>query len=649
MKRTIFKQLLSFVLAIVLVAGYSHSVSAATFADVPAWALPFVTQVTDWGIMSADSAGYFRCDDYIDKFDTSRILARMAGYKTDAATSQGTAVIEAAYSKWKSFINIYVAKFSKWNSSADKEIAYLLEKGIYVTTDLDQFVIISDGVEKLRALTREEIAVFIVRLLGKVSEASALTPSGLFNDDSTISAAARPYVYYLKNLGILSGSDNLYNPKGAVTRAAMAKIITLSYPIINPAVVTTGSNTGTTASSYETISGTIAKLYPGLKAIQISSTNVNYNNKIILTSSNCSIKINNYVMTFNDLTEGSSFSGVITNNELISVSVNSTTVETPSTGGTTSVPTEFFTLEGTVKSVSTVSLVSTIGIEIRMLNPRGEIITEQRTFTLASNCEIKRGNAAITFNSIVANDIVKIKYNGTTAYGITLEEKDRRIIGTLKEKKVSETTNRPSLTILDSDGNTVTLTVNESTYITRKGMGEISWNELRTGDSVDITAVYNTISTMYASGTKTSKDLTIESLYVSKNENYILASTTTGLTEKYPIITAAVDPYTLKVGSKIRAWLDSSEIESVSVLQSATIDYSLGIVTSISSTVITVKDSTSSYYSSREYTYDANTIVIDSSTGNKVSLSRLTNGVKVYVVTSTTNSKYATVITILNN
>jgi len=74
-----------------------------------------------------------------------------------------------------------------------------------------------------RALTREDMAVIIVRILKSEKEISY---DEKFMDDSEISDYAREAVYLLRTLGIVKGNeDGTFAPKRAVTRAEAAVII----------------------------------------------------------------------------------------------------------------------------------------------------------------------------------------------------------------------------------------------------------------------------------------------------------------------------------------------------------------------------------------------------------------------------------------
>lgn len=72
-------------------------------------------------------------------------------------------------------------------------------------------------------ITREDMATLICRAFEGLE---VLEDSELFADDESISAYAKEAVYTLKALNVINGmGDNLYAPKGIVTRAQAAKVI----------------------------------------------------------------------------------------------------------------------------------------------------------------------------------------------------------------------------------------------------------------------------------------------------------------------------------------------------------------------------------------------------------------------------------------
>ena len=122
---------------------YSSNVYAMNFKDVSQtfWAYKYIDDVATKGLITADATGYFKPNANIDKFETAKILAKVAGYKYTDLTDDEKTFCDNAYNKYKSLLNSYAKKYSKWINISDREISYLLEKNIFTESDLDKFII----------------------------------------------------------------------------------------------------------------------------------------------------------------------------------------------------------------------------------------------------------------------------------------------------------------------------------------------------------------------------------------------------------------------------------------------------------------------------------------------------------------------------
>ncbi len=657
----------------VFVMSFSTVTYAMTFKDVPSshWAYKAVDAVSNKGIMVGDLSANFKPDDLIDKFETSKILAKMAGYKYTDASADEQQFYNRCYDNHIGYINQYVSKFKKWNSNYNKEIAFLLEKKIITNDDLNQFVIIvNDNEERLRALSREEACMFLIKVMGKTNEANANTPSNLFKDDASITKAYRPYVYYSRSIGIVGGdTSNNFNPKNAATRAAMAVMINSalnimnptpstpnpapvpSVPVPNPSTNPSNNNSQNSATAITTVQGTIAKLYAAAKAIQVSSSDANYDKKIYMVGSKTTVTIDGSPKSFTDLKEGMNFVGVFSGSELISVSATSgtTTPTTPTQPTPPLTSAQTFTIEGTVSATKSDDNGSYIDIETRTINPRGEISSIITTYTLDKNAVIKRGSSAAAFTTIVVGDIATLKVSGNTIYEIELIEKDVNISGTLTGKRIDEKTGTPILTVTDSTGKKRDFRIVVSSDVSRKTYGKTTWDELRVGDKVDVKAEYDVIKVIYGIGTLSTVDVWVKDIYISATFSRITAVDADNKEKVYPLINGSVDPYSIRVGSKVRLNLDSQEVESFSVLSDNKANTATGVITSITRSTITVKDTSLAYPPAKDIKYDSSTVVIDSTNGRTVSTSTLDTDMTIFVVFEDSSSNFAKTITILSH
>jgi len=654
-------KLIAFALAAILStasATLTAPLSAATYRDVPAthWGYNAINRVTDLGFMSGDLSGNFNPNGYIDKFETTKILAGMAGYKYTGATAAEQAYYNSCYNKHIGFINLYVRRFNLWNSTVNKEIAFLLEKGILTNDDLNQFVVIVNDRESLRALSREEVSVFFVRLMGRTSQVTNAS-SNLFKDDASIATAYKPYVYYLRSIGVVSGdANNNFSPKGAVVKAAMASMVNTVWNIMNPStapapttppVTTPSPNPSPTAptANYTTVSGKIGKLYLDFRAVQISSSDAN-NNKIFPTTAAVSITIDGAAKALADLREGMSFTGVTLNGELISIAATSAQTPAPTAApAPTSAPgstTGTSVLEGTV----TVAQTKSVSIEIRMLNNRGEVYTEIRTLAIPDNCVITRGGKTTIPLAITKGDIAKATLVNGVLQKLELQEKDRRFSGELISKRENTTTTGTLaiLTIKDSTGTLNELVVTTSSSL-RRGSNASTWQNLRIGDTVDVTAEYDKLLTLAATGKASTLDGFVREIRITAAGCELTIEDMNKKTAVYPVLTGLINPYDFRVGAKLRLQLDSKEISGFSILQDAdTLGYT-GTITRLNATLIEIRDASTG--AKREFTINSQTVVREASTNKIINLNRLDLNMSVSISADPATSTQARTITVL--
>ena len=260
-----------FITTLLLTIMLSLSVFAnPTYKDVPSthWAYEHIMNVSNAGYMTGDTNGYFHPDAQIDKFQMSEILAAAAGYNSINPTPEQQAYYDTCYKNNEALLNSYSQKFKTWNTNANMEIAYLLDKGILVPTDLDQFVVIVNGNERYRAVSKEEACVYLVRLIGKENEALAAQSTSKFPDDAKITVSYKPYVYYLYDNGVINGDENgNFNPGTSVTKATFSAMLDKSIKL---------KETTQSDPTLSTISGTISVVYPSGDVIQV--TNASHGN-----------------------------------------------------------------------------------------------------------------------------------------------------------------------------------------------------------------------------------------------------------------------------------------------------------------------------------------------------------------------------------
>lgn len=659
---------------------------AAEFKDVPKtfWAYNAIEEITSQGLMVGDFSGNFNPDSYIDKFDTSRILAKVLGYNYGSATQQDNEYYENLYQEKKSFIDQYAKAFTKWNSSSDREIAFLLDKGVLKNEDLNQFVIRStEGKEQLRALSREEFAVFLVRMMGKTDEAAKYQITDKFSDDASINSAKRQSVYYLKSLGIISGTtDNKFNPNGAVTRADFCVLLnnTLKYMGKTISADTTASSSagdsGSVVNNIETVSGSLDKYFPSLNVIQLS---VGTTQKLYKVTSGAAVKIDGFNGSLSELKEGMTITALLNNSEVVQIDASSSLPQTTETiqpvqptqtvqaaespqqietqtqsasasGSITATISEddLTMIVGSVESVNE----SSITLSYRMVNSRDEINTQSKTYTFADNAVLTRNSSAITAADISTDDIASAKILGSKVYYLDVEGGSLVLNnGTLVKKYYNSSKNMPALVIETNDGKSYELYVTEDSKIARNTEDETPWNDLKVGDKVSFRTNLNKIESLEATGESRSLEGYVTSVRMESDGSYIGVSENENGTDAklYPVDINSVDLYSVRVGDKVKMYLESDEVSTVNVRKSGGSNTVTGYVTSVKSTYILIEAYEDASSSRKKIKVDSDTAVLSSVTGKKIKVSALDEDMKVYVVLDDDDSSLAKTITVLSN
>lgn len=228
-----FKNFTKGLLCSIIIASSITTMAAAKLTDVNQkhWAYTSIVNLESKGIIAYNSKGQFFPNHLMTFFELSDVMARAAGY-VDVDTNKNVSAetkkqITANYEKQKGILAEYAKKYKNWNKKFDKQIAYLLGKGIVTKEDLTRFMSNVGGKEYINRPTKEDICVWIVRLLGKEEAAKAAYKGKTgFNDELKIAEANRPAVTYLKELGIIAPDANgNSNTTMKLSKALCAKMV----------------------------------------------------------------------------------------------------------------------------------------------------------------------------------------------------------------------------------------------------------------------------------------------------------------------------------------------------------------------------------------------------------------------------------------
>jgi len=462
------------------------NVYAANFRDVPsnhfaADAVRWVSSPANGSFMVGDASNNFNPNRTLDVFETAIIMAVAEGfrYMPGSLTPAEQAVFDRAYQRHSGLLSDLEVRHPNWRRAANREIAFLLERGILTEADLELFMTraVVGGAETPAPLTKEMLSAFILRLSNNHEHEIDLLGGFSFNDDGDLSEMYRRYAYLAYQLGILSTYDGDFSPQRAITRAEFAQIsydlrisataesLSLALPAepeipaasptpeVEPALNPNPEFAQTASPFTDTLHGVISSV--GETSIDIRTDEGLDTHRF---ASNTVVVTDDVRSNISDLREGMLVAiGVNNDREIISLiarSYQAAEVSLPPRGERPEVVLPPFITEGPALTIDPVPsppferLIpeepeeeifvpvffrgegviaalpeGAIVINIHRLHiATGEITEEARRFTIANNAPITRGYSLVPTADIRIGEIVSFDYAGDMLYALRLPE-----------------------------------------------------------------------------------------------------------------------------------------------------------------------------------------------------------------------------------
>ena len=193
------------------------NVFAAQFTDIEderySWAKSYIEDMADQGYVSGYEDGTFRPDNQVTKLECIAMFARAMGSREEANAT----IMAKAHEAYDELLLGYSLSWGQ------DELAYLMYKGVFDTSDLNTYI--KDV--KDEPMKRYEAAIIITKAMGGEDEAlqnSAVTLD--YIDAKSIPTNALAYVAYASENGIMNGMDDgSFAPQDPVSRAQMAVML----------------------------------------------------------------------------------------------------------------------------------------------------------------------------------------------------------------------------------------------------------------------------------------------------------------------------------------------------------------------------------------------------------------------------------------
>ncbi len=213
----------------------STAVFAGTFNDLKdsEWAEPYIEKMASKGIITGFNGAYKPVDP-VNKYSAVVMIYRTL----KAAGKLDDASVNAAVSKYATVLA--TNKVPAW-PDLHQGVAWMLENGVIQAEELKYFM---SGENHINA-RRYELSIFLGKSLNVFLKENVNTFISLnFKDANLISSSSAPYVNLLVNKKALNGDlEGNFKPYDPMTRAAMAKVLSVSYDLIAGSVAPTTGGT----------------------------------------------------------------------------------------------------------------------------------------------------------------------------------------------------------------------------------------------------------------------------------------------------------------------------------------------------------------------------------------------------------------------
>ncbi|MBO5408020.1 MAG: S-layer homology domain-containing protein [Clostridia bacterium] len=526
------KRVLACVLCLAMLV--STMAFAANFKDVSeeshSWAYEAINDMASKGIINGVSDTEFAPDNNVTKVQAMLLIARILGFNTTVISDN----IEKIYS-------IYEEDLADLDTTYKNELAYLLFRGVFTLEELE-------AVDFTDPLSREEAALYITKASGGVEamEGNSVILNA-YEDDSDISEDFRKAVYYVRDQELMNGTgDNLFSPKGTVTRAQIA---TLLYRMMKKI-------------DFNTTKGTVDSVTASENTAKIFVVTKTYDVDADILVRNCGVTIEP-----KDLYKGDEVVVTMLDNKVVAID------------SFYEIPEVVATIDGEVHDVVTKSN------ELKLKNPvTGEISTyalEERATILINGTESILPNVRICDYAVL--DLTE----DDTIIKLTVSDVTSKLSDVVIEEIITDE-ETVSLKLKDEEENSFTYLVNGKSLVVKKNGIKSEFSALNVGDKLSsVILKYNRVAEIEAFSEVKTASGSISGINISNTPSITLYNS--GEETSFPIGRDTVfyvygeetDIYGLRLAQFVKITLDSTVVAKVEAVNQSQSGNAFGTVQSV--------------------------------------------------------------------
>lgn len=610
-----------FIMTTFLLLNYV-SIYANIFNDVDqsSIAYPSIEKISKLGIIVGDLQGNFNPDNYVSKFDAIKILSKFIKNNNNININE---------SKYNSIVLEYDKKYSRWDSSANTSLVIMLENGILNEDELNNFIVIDkNNKEQIRALSNEELSLFLVRIDNKEDIVNNMSFKKIFKDENDISPDKVKACYYMDSINIVPSKDDTFLPKNAITRSNLAIILDkfLQYTNIDLNVQTNNFEY-LDYNNIQTRFVTIEKIFDKNFSIQVKIGN---ETKIYPVEENAFIYIDGISSDLANVKPNSNAEITIKDNIINKIDIKSNlkinNIEDNNSEK----------IYGIIKNISDDS----IGISYKEVDDNG-FYSKEKIDIIPLSSDYKITKNGIIINDLKENNLATVILENKKAKQIILEDDNAIFIGKIIEKS------KDKITIKTTDDKIFEIGFLENAKIIRNGK-ECSIKDLKIGDTVNFNIKNDKISKIDSNGNKTKIQGIVKSIKINNTSSIIEIEDYKNNSYTYYANNFTTDIYSIRILDSVSLYLDSSEIYAIDILSRKYNKNFSGEIIDINDDFITIftQDVTGKYTTSVFINKD--TIFFDYEKLEPISNKDLKKGYKVYVVLNDNINNIASNINIVS-
>lgn len=610
-----------FIMTTFLLLNYVN-VYANIFNDVDqsSIAYPSIEKISKLSIIVGDLQGNFNPDNYVSKFDAIKILSKLIKNNNNININE---------SKYNNIVLEYDKKYSRWDSSANTSLVIMLENGILNEDELNNFIVIDkNNKEQIRALSNEELSLFLVRIDNKEDIVNSMSFKKIFKDENNISPNKIKACYYMDSINIVLSKDDTFLPKNAVTRANLAIILDkfLQYTNIDLNVQTNNFEY-LDYNNIQTRFVTIEKIFDKNFSIQVKIGN---ETKIYPVEENAFIYIDGISSDLANVKPNSNAEITIKDNIINKIDIKSNlkinNIEDNNSEK----------IYGIIKNISDDS----IGISYKEVDDNG-FYSKEKIDIIPLSSDYKITKNGIIVSDLKENNLATVILENKKAKQIILEDDNTIFIGKIIEKS------KDKITIKTTDDKIFEIGFLENAKIIRNGK-ECSIKDLKIGDTVNVNIKNDKISKIDSNGSKTKIQGIVKSIKINNTSSIIEIEDNKNNSHTYYANNFTTDIYSIRILDSVSLYLDSSEIYAIDILSRKYNKNFSGEIIDINDDFITIftQDVTGKYTTSVFINKD--TIFFDYEKLEPISTKDLKKGYKVYVVLNDNINNIASNINIVS-